>query len=253
MKKVINFSLALCLLTPMLAWGFRYDEHFRIAGERYAASDYDSALVHYQAILDGGLHSAALYYNMGNAYYKLRKYPYAILYYEKALKLEPANEDIQHNLKLANALITDKIEPVPVFFIKQWWNAFYNLLPADTWAWISVILFALLLVCLWLFLTAKTMLWRKTGFFAGLLMLFLFIGSFGLASQKYYYTQRTNEAIVFVPTITVKSAPTASGVDLFVLHEGSKVRLLDENEGWSKIRIANGSVGWMPNETLKGI
>lgn len=253
MKRVINISLALFALIPMLAWGFKPEEHFRHAGEQYAVAHYDSAIVHYHSILDQGIHSAAVYYNMGNAYYKLRKYPEAILYYEKALKLEPGNDDIRHNLSLANALIIDKIEPVPVFFLKQWWTGFYNLLSADAWAWISVLLFGLTLICLWLFLTARRMAWRKAGFFAGLVVLFLFIGSFGLASQKYYYTQRINEAIVFVPTITVKSAPSASGVDLFVLHEGSKVKLLEEAEGWNKIRIANGSVGWMPTETLKGI
>ncbi len=253
MKRVINFSLIFLLLLPLLSLASKHNEHFRIAGERYAAADYDSAIVHYRAIIDQGYHSAAVYYNMGNAYYKLRKYPHAILYYEKAMKLDPSNDDIKHNLQLANTLIIDKIDPVPVFFLKKWWTNFYNLLPADTWAWISVILFALTLVCLWLFLTSQRMLWRKTGFFTGLLMLFMFIGSFGLASQKYYYTQRVNEAIVLVPSITVKSAPTSSGVDLFVLHEGSKVRLLDESNGWHKVRIANGSVGWMPAETLMGI
>lgn len=249
----MHLILTLIILIPLLATGAKPEEHFRIAGEQYALARYDSALVHYHAILDQGVHSAALYYNMGNAYYKLRKYPDAIFYYEKALKLDPGNDDLRHNLQLANAMIVDKIEPMPVFFLKQWWNTFYNLLPADTWAWISILLFGLTLLCVWLFLTSSRMIWRKTGFFAGLLMAFMFIGSFGLASQKYYYTQRTNEAIVFVPTITVKSAPSASGVDLFVLHEGTKVRLLEQSGDWQKIRIANGSVGWMPAETLRGI
>lgn len=253
MKRLINITFTLFALVPMLAWGFKPEEHFRLAGDQYAKAAYDSAIVHYETIVKQGLHSANVYYNLGNAYYKLRQIPEAILYYEKALKLDPGNEDIRHNLNLANALIIDKIEPVPVFFLKQWWTTFYNLLPADTWAWISILFFGLTLFNLWLFLTSRNMLLRKTGFFSGLVMLFLFIGSFGLASQKYYYTQRMNEAIVFAPTITVKSAPSTTGVDLFVLHEGSKVRLLEESQGWYKIRIANGSVGWMPAETLKGI
>ncbi|HMM11767.1 MAG TPA: tetratricopeptide repeat protein [Bacteroidales bacterium] len=253
MKRVIIISLTMFALIPLLAWGLRPEEHFLRAGQHYAKADYDSAIIHYQSILDQGFHGASVYYNMGNAYFKLRKFPDAILFYEKALKLNPGNEDIRHNLRLANAMIVDKIDPVPEFFLKQWWTTFYNLLPADMWAWISIVLFGLTLIMAWLFFTARSMFWRKTGFFAGLAILFMFIGSFGLASQKYYYTQRVNEAIVFVPTITVKSAPSASGVDLFVLHEGSKVRLLEENGDWQKIRIANGSVGWIPAETLKGI
>ncbi|MDP3442804.1 MAG: SH3 domain-containing protein, partial [Ignavibacteria bacterium] len=94
---------------------------------------------------------------------------------------------------------------------------------------------------------------RKLAFFSGLILLFLTVASFGLASQKFYYTQQINEAVLFAPTITVKSSPTETSVDLFVLHEGSKVTLLDKTTGWQKIKIANGSVGWLPEGVLKGI
>lgn len=226
---------------------------FAQANHYYNEAIYDSALMAYHRVLDSGLASAALYYNLGNTYFKLRDFPSAILYYEKARKLAPADEDILFNIDLANNMIVDRIEPLPQMFYRIWWNQFYGLFDAYTWAWISVVLFLLTLALLLLYLVADRLLWRKLGFFAGLLVMVLFIGSFGLASQKYYYTQEVSEAIVFAPTITVKSAPSANSVDLFVLHEGTKVFLLEEVEHWAKIRIANGSVGWLPRESMRGI
>lgn len=218
----------------------------------YNQASYDTAVHLYEQVLAAGYESDWLYYNLGNAYYKLRDLPSAILYYEKASKLNPNDEDIKKNLEIANSQIIDKIEPLPQLFLKNWWNAFYTMVNADTWAWISMSFFAILLVMLFLFLTTSHGL-KKFSFFMGLLSLLFTLAAFGLASQKYYYTQQTNEAIIFTPTITVKSSPGATSVDLFVLHAGTKVRLLDKTVGWNKIRIANGSVGWLPDESMKGI
>ncbi|MCK9290764.1 MAG: tetratricopeptide repeat protein [Bacteroidales bacterium] len=226
---------------------------FDHANELYNQGVYDTALIYYHQITKAGYVSDALLYNMGNAYFKMKDYPSSILYYEKALKLHPSDEAIRHNLALANTMIVDKIETLPEIFYKVWWRAFYTLLPADVWAWISVVLFALSLLLVYIYLTSFRTTVRKTAFFTALLTTVLFIGSFGLASQKYYYTQQTNEAIVFIPTITVKSSPSASSVDLFVIHEGTKVLLLDHLSDWSQIRIANGSTGWIPSEVLQGI
>lgn len=223
------------------------------ANEQYNEARYDSALVLYSQLIEAGKTSPELLYNTANAYYKLRDIPSAILYYEKASKIAPDDEDILHNLQIANNQIIDKIEPVPQLFFKNWWETFYTMFPADLWAIISLVSFAILLIFILLFLLSHNKLWRKIGFFTGVFLLLITLGTFGMASQKYYYTKQTNEAIIFTPTITVKSSPSASSVDLFVLHEGTKVSLLDEVDGWQKIRIANGSVGWLPSEVTKGI
>jgi len=223
------------------------------ANEQYNEARYDSALILYTQLIEAGKTSPELLYNTANAYYKLRDIPSAILYYEKASKIAPDDEDILHNLQIANSQIIDKIEPVPQLFFKNWWETFYTMFPADLWAVISLISFAILLIFILLFLLSHNKLWRKIGFFTGLFLLLITLGTFGMASQKYYYTKQTNEAIIFTPTITVKSSPSASSVDLFVLHEGTKVSLLDEVDGWQKIRIANGSVGWLPSDVSKGI
>lgn len=224
-----------------------------LANTYYNEAIYDSAIIAYHEVLDAAHESVALYYNLGNTYFKLRDYPSAILYYEKARKLDPSDSDILFNLEVANELIVDKIDPLPQMFYRIWWNTFYAMFDADTWAWLSVIGFLMTLTLVLLYLLSNRIMLRKIGFFAGLLLLFLTVGAFGLASQKYYYTQQTSEAIVFTPTITVKSSPAANSVDLFVLHEGTKVLLLDEVGSWAKIKIANGSIGWLPEESIKGI
>ncbi|MBU1011104.1 MAG: tetratricopeptide repeat protein [Bacteroidetes bacterium] len=219
----------------------------------YNEGNYDSAMAAYDQVIRDGYASADLYYNLGNTYFKLKKIPKAILYYEKAYKLDPSDEDIRHNLALANTMIVDRIETLPDLFYKVWWNAFYGMLSADAWAWVSVVMMMLTLIMALLYFTASSVLLRKTGFFSGLVFLLGMVVTMALASQKYYYTRQVNEAIVFMPTINAKSSPTVNSVDLFVLHEGTKVYLIDAVGSWHKIRIANGSVGWLPSEAIEGI
>jgi tetratricopeptide (TPR) repeat protein len=251
--KTILLILALGIGMQLLPQTDSVQQKLELANTYYNKAIYDSAIIAYHSVMDDAYESVALYYNLGNTYFKLRDFPSAILYYEKARKLDPADPDILFNLQVANGLIVDKIDPLPQMFYRIWWNRFYAMFDADTWAWLSVIGFLLTLALILLYLLSNRMALRKLGFFAGIFSLFLTVGAFGLASQKYYYTQQTNEAIVFTPTITVKSSPAANSVDLFVLHEGSKVRLLDEVGAWKKIKIANGSIGWLPEESIQGI
>ncbi|MBO7529925.1 MAG: tetratricopeptide repeat protein [Bacteroidales bacterium] len=221
------------------------NQEFTKANFYYNESRYDTALVIYEKILNEGYVSVPLLYNIGNTYFKLRNYPMAILHYEKALKIDPTNEDTRHNLAIANALITDKIEPMPVFFLTKWWRSTGNLMSANGWTKTSLELFGLLLVLVFLYITARTKGVRKTTFFSSIIVLILLVCSSIFSYQKHKYLNERNEAIVMTPTITVKSSPSASGVDLFVLHEGSKVEIIDNADKWDKIKIADGSVGWM--------
>ena len=194
-----------------------------------------------------------LYYNIGNAYFKNNDIALAILYYEKAKKVEPNNEDIEYNLNIANSMIVDKIERVPELFYKKWWNYFYNMFNADTWTLLSLASWFVLVFFIGLFILTRRRSIRKLAFYFGVLFLFTSVATFGLASQKYYYGKEHQEGIIFTPTITVKSSPTMSAVDLFVVHEGTKVRIMDEVNEWVKIKIQDGSVGWMPATSLKEI
>lgn len=223
------------------------DQKFAKANYYYNESRYDTAVIIYERIMEEGFVSAPLLYNIGNTYFKMRNYPMAILYYEKALKLDPTNKEIKQNLAIANALITDKIEPMPVFFLTKWWRNIGNQLSANGWAGASLKLFGLLLILLFVYFTARTRGVRKASFFTSILVIILFVCSLIFAYQKHQYLNEQNEAIVMTPTITVKSSPSSSGVDLFVLHEGTKVEIMDKADNWDKVKIADGSVGWMPS------
>lgn len=248
MKK-IYLMIILTVAALGLSAQTNQDTKFAEANYYYNESRYDTALVIYESILEEGYVSAPLLYNIGNTFFKMRNYTMAILNYEKSLKLEPNNEEIKHNLAIANALITDKIESVPVFLLTRWWRNTGNLLSATGWAWASLKLLGLLLILLFFYFTARSRGTRKITFFTSIIVLLLFISSLVFASQKHRYLNEHNEAIVMTPTITVKSAPSSSGIDLFVLHEGTKVDIIDNTDNWDKIKIADGSVGWMPSSS----
>lgn len=226
------------------------EDLFKEANTLYNESSYDSAAVVYESIINKGYSSAELYYNLGNTYYKLRNYPLAIFYYEKSLKLDPQNEDTKHNIETAKLFISDKIEAIPELFLKRWWNNISDAFTLNTWSIITIIIFALLLSCIFLYVVAKTKALKKLSFFIGIVMILLMIGSSIISIQKYNYINSKNEGIVIAPTITIKSSPSQTSVDLFVLHEGSKVKILDTTDDWNKIKIANGSIGWLPASTI---
>jgi tetratricopeptide (TPR) repeat protein len=230
-----------------------YDTLFQKANTAYSNGFYLEAIDNYLKIADAGYESADLYFNTGNACFKLEDYPSAILYYEKAKKLAPNDEDINFNLAIANTRIVDRIEPVPEIFFKAWWESFINILGTDLWAMISVGTFILFFILLAFYLLSRVTRIRRTAFYSGLIVLFIALFTFFIAFQKYRSYHIEREAIVFTPTITVKSSPNPNSVDLFVIHEGSKVKIMDEVGEWYEIRIANGSVGWLPASGIRKI
>lgn len=247
--KRIYFLIVLMVSAVGLKAQVFQNQEFMKANFYYNESKYDTALVIYEGILKDGFVSAPLLYNIGNTYFKMRNYPMAILNYEKALKLDPTDEDIRQNLVIANALITDKIEPLPVFFVTKWWRNLGNMLTANSWATVTLVILGIFLLLLYLYFTARTSGGKKATFFLGIIMILLLICSGIIAFQKYQYLNERNEAIIMKPTITVKSSPSSTGVDLFVLHEGTKVTILDKDGDWDKIKIADGSVGWLPSSS----
>ncbi|MBQ8958207.1 MAG: tetratricopeptide repeat protein [Bacteroidales bacterium] len=247
-----RYTLFIYLLA-MMGCAFAQDmgeTWFEQANVAYNSGNYDTAAVMYEKILATDLESVPVYYNLGNAYYKMHNYPKAIYCYEKALKLDPSNDDVQTNLAIANRAIVDKIEPVPQpFYVRGWRNA-RAWLSGDEWAWCSIAAFALLLVALFMFLRARRIGWRKFGFFTGVLFAIVLALSVVFAAQLTRSASTQNQAIIMEPTVTVKSSPSEQSVDLFVLHEGSKVDILEGSNGWNKVRIANGSIGWLEADKM---
>ncbi len=221
------------------------------ATHAYTQGHYESAINWYKQVLDSGYESAAIYYNLGNAWFKLNEMASAIYYYEKALLLAPSDEDILFNLKVANSRITDKIDVVPDLFFERWWKSIYTLFPGDTWAWLNILFTTLFLTMLGVFLLSSKPVMKRAGFYSALVFLLFAFFSYAFASKNHYRQTHHTHGIVFDPAVTVKSSPDENSVDLFVLHEGTKVQLNDSLNHWIKIKIANGSVGWVPVKTLR--
>jgi len=226
---------------------------FKQANEAYAKNDFQTAVGLYEKLLKENGESATVYYNLGNSYYKLNKVAPSILNYERALLLEPGNGDIRFNLEIAKLKTVDKIEPVGDFFLTEWFRDIQNLLSTDAWSLLSIVCFILLIVCLFIFFFARLTIIKKLGFFVGICLLVIVIfGNVFAYNQKKKLTQR-NEAIIFAPTTTIKSSPDNSGTDLFILHEGTKVKLRSQLGAWNEIVTADGNVGWISTVDLEVI
>lgn len=223
------------------------------ANTLYSEGRYGEAINVYQQVLDRGYESPGIYYNLGNAYYKSNQLAPAILNYERARVRDPGNEDIQHNLELARSQITDSIENIPDFFITRWINQLINLFPSDIWAIISMVAFIAFLALFSVYLYSMRMGLKKSGFWIGLLALAIAIASFIYASQQKQEVVNSDQAIVFSQKVTVKSSPAESGTDLFVLHEGTKVLIEDNMGEWYRIRLSDGSQGWLRKKSVEPI
>ncbi len=254
MTKYIKYTIIGILhLAVVNVFGVNLDSLVVKANNEYNQGLYDSALITYQNILDLGYESGELYYNIGNAYYKNNDIASAILFFEKAKKLLPNDDNINYNLSIANSMIVDKIEKVPVLFYENWWNFFYNMMDANTWAILSLIVTSLFVVSVGMFILSSSRRNRKLSFYLAVLLLLFTITTTSLAYQKYLHSIDNNEGIVFTPSITVKSSPTQNAVDLFVIHEGTKVKIIDRIDNWVEIKIRNGSIGWLPRNSIKEI
>ncbi|MCX6295815.1 MAG: tetratricopeptide repeat protein [Bacteroidetes bacterium] len=226
---------------------------FDSANSCYAKGDYEQVITQYESILNNNFSSAELYYNLGNAYYKTNNIGLAILNYERAKKLNPHEEDLITNLKIANQKIEDKIEAAPILFLTEWKNSIIDIFSAKEWSILCIIFFtvSLLLISLY-FLTFKNRL-KKLGFFGGSTFFILCILTFFIAQQKNELTINSVEVIITSPTATVTGSPNEKGTKLFILHEGTKAVITQDLGTWTEIKIANGNVGWLKACFLKKI
>ena len=219
----------------------------------YSDGLYTDAAALYNQVVESGFEAPELYYNLGISYFKLNDLPNAILWYERARRLDPANENINFNLNVANSKISDKIDPLPLLFYIRWYRGLVELFPVNTWAVQTIFFLIFTLAFITLYFISTRLILRKTGFWAGILFLLLTLFTLLFSISGYIHMKTLHEAIVFDPTITVKSSPDKSSIDIFVLHEGTKVQLLDKIGTWYEVRIANGSVGWLPGEALEEV
>ncbi len=258
MKKTPTGGAALALLLLLFPIGLQAqelsypDSLWKSGVEAYTAGHYESAVQDWEDVRATGLMSKELYYNLGNAYFKNGEIAPAILWYERALRLDPSDADVRYNLDYARALTQDKIDEVPEIFFEQWGHAICYLLPSNTWAVMGLVAFALLVACLLLYLLGATSGQRRLGFFVGIAFFLLAFLGWDFAQWQRTEARRQDMAIVMRPVSSVKSSPSAeSAKDLFILHEGTRVRILDNVSGYSNIELADGRQGWIPAREIE--
>lgn len=249
MKRILQIILISLFALPVAGQTSLLTE----ANEHYTNQEYEKAIATYQKILDNNQESAEVYYNLGNAYYKNGQVTEAIISYERAKLLAPNDEDIQFNLDLANQHVVDAIDPLPQVFFVRWWHSIANKYSADGWAQISVISFILVLVLAGLFFFTRTSAIKRLSFWFGTLILAISIFSFNFAARQKSRMTSHNYAIITQPSVTVKSSPSESGTDLFLIHEGLKVQIKDSLGSWREIRLADGNQGWLPVNSIEKI
>ena len=243
------------LVALLVCFNIQANEKFELikAEEAYAASDYDKALEIYKSVLDKGYESADLYYNVANCFYRKGELAPSILNYERALRIDPSHEDAKHNLSLAESKTVDNIDTLGRVFLVDWWNSFSNLTSADSWAFISIVLFIITLVSLSVYIFVRKIWVRKLGFSVAVIALFFTIISFCSAYTRYNVETSKNQAIVFSQTVTIKSSPDNSGNNLFILHEGTKVNIKSRLGEWVEIITSDGNSGWLPANAIEVI
>lgn len=228
-------------------------ELWNIANAAYNGGDYAAALSNYQAIQAKGQLSAPLYYNMANAYFKLDELAEAILYYNRALRLAPADEDIRHNLEYAEQMTKDSIEKIPEFILTTWVRAVRGALSSTVWCVLSLVLLALSLSMMLIYLLAQRLSLRKTGFYVMVVAGVLFILTTIFAWSEGRMDVEHREAVIMNSAVSIKSSPDRAATELFVLHEGTKVVIGETISGWAEVRIADGRKGWIEESRIERI
>ena len=249
------FLIAFALMIPSLskAEPMSYPDSLWNEGvAAYSAGRWNDAAVAWEGIYDAGIRGSELYYNLASAYFKLGETGKAILFYERALKEDPSDKDVRYNLEFARGMTQDRIEDVPEFILKTWIKKATYLFSSDLWAVLSILFFAGALALLLLFLLGSSSGARRTGFFTGIAALLIAVFCFAAASSQRADASRKDEAIVMRPVSSVKSSPSSdSAKDLFILHEGTKVKILDEVDLWMNIELSDGRQGWIATKDIE--
>jgi tetratricopeptide (TPR) repeat protein len=226
---------------------FSFDE----ANKFYMAQQYDSAVIAYEQIIKGGSTSAEIFYNLGNSYYKTGAFTKAILNYERAKKIKPADEDILFNLAIANQKTIDKIESAPKVFYERWWEQYVASSNPDVRAILGIVFIWVAFIMGLAYIFTKKLAMKKFSFFFSFLLLIVGLFFIVVASRQNANAENHKEAIIVPDNCYVKSSPDEKSTNLFMLHTGTKVELNDELQGWRKIKIPNGNVGWVKVENIE--
>jgi tetratricopeptide (TPR) repeat protein len=250
MKKYFFQTIVLFIVVSIYSLRADVNSIMEKGNEFYKSNQYQLAIDEYNKLIKQGYEGESVYYNLGNAHYRLGKVGYAILYYEKALKLSPSDEDIKHNLTLAKLNIKDKVDTLPPFFIFNIWEGLLAAFSVAGWTIIVYIVFIFLLIAVITYFFSKTAAQQRISFFISGGVLVLFLLTVILLTVKMNKEFNIKSAIIVESSVTIKSSPDNASRDEFVVHEGLKVRIEDKVDDWVKIRLEDGKIGWILEENL---
>ena len=246
---------AVCSITSISQSEFQptvANEKFLEANNLYNDSKYEQSIQVYLQILDSGAHSSELYFNIGNAYYRLNDIANSILYYEKSLKLDSSDNDVINNLNMVKNALIDDIAVVPTSFFDEQLNKISNLLDYSLWGLVLISLsFIFLLLFIIYFFSNKPII-KRTAFTSlfFIIMIITFTGRISINAYEKNYLQKY--AIIFSTKIEIKADPNERSENLLTLHLGTKVRIIDNfNDEWLKVKLVNGQEGWIKNNQIK--
>jgi len=250
--KVLNIFTCNFIITIIgIYFSFGQDDPFQKANELYSKEDYNGAIEIYENLVSSEKKSANIYYNLGNAYYKSGQIAPAILNYEKALKLTPNDKDIIYNLRIANEQTIDRIDKISEFMLKIWFHSFTSVFSSNIWAYLSIITFILCLGIILFFLFGKVLFLKKMAFILAVFLIISSVFSFVAAKIQKGKIENSTEAIIFTPSVTVYSTPSENGTELFLLHEGTKIKIVEKIGTWHRIQIADGNDGWVEENKFR--
>jgi tetratricopeptide (TPR) repeat protein len=251
MKRLLTFLAVACLAHALHAQ--TVEQRYQQGNALYQQGKFAEAAAAYETILKAGYTGGEICFNLGNAYYKQGNMGKAILNFERALRFLPADDDVRHNLQLANLQIVDRIDPAPRLFLWDWWDGIKDVfsLNAITWlAWLAVVLF---LGSIALILLARTYVLRKSGLIASVVTGVLLLTTAVILGGKIADANSNEDAVVTAAIVTAKNSPDPKSSDAFVIHAGLKVRITDSIGQWIRIRLVDGKVGWIEFKSAERI
>lgn len=253
MKRLLTIIAFFTLAPACFAQTGGMDEVWDRANAAYVKGDYATAAAGYDSIFAAGYSSLKLYYNMGNAYFKDGKIGKSILFYNRALLLDPSDKDTRYNLAVANTFVKDNIEAVPDFFLTRWMRALRTSMSSNSWAAASLFLMAVLSASALLYLLSERLVLRKTGFYTGICAFALFVMAISFSIIERHEILNSPDAVIMSTAAPVKSSPDNASKDIFILHEGTKVRIVSTLGQWREIEITDGNKGWITETAIETI
>ena len=247
MKSLLFYFLMLCCI-PLMA---QNEALFEEANADYNEGNYQEALGSYQQILSNGETSAALYFNLANTHYKLNNIAPSVYYYEKALQLKPNDSDIENNLEFARNMVIDDIEEVPETGLSKMVNNTISKLSFDGWAWMAIVSSVIFAIFFLLYYFSAGAKFKRLFFGVSILFLIVSIGSVAFAYQQQSMIENSQYAIIFAEEVPVRSEPNLRSNELFLLHEGTKLKVLETFQDWIKLELSNGAQGWMTKNEVR--